>query len=445
MNLYSIKFIDKDKRLLLGSAASAGARITTVVAMLVTTAIAARVMTKEEFGLWAIIMSLMFLWANFDFGFKYGMGNRLAAMVAQARGETNSDQREFFLSILLFEIEIAFAGIIICLLIVSLLPFSSILKIRQPDLIMNINFLMLIILGLLFLNNPTTLQGSGFFAYQEVNLACFLTAMQSIIQLLVFWIATRFLPFNGVLISYYFVFILLGIICTILFFKKRRWNFGWIPINTQIRHVRSLAQRSMEFFVHSISSTIIANVSTILAGTVVGLSSAGDFDLVKKIFSFFVTAHLALLSPLSPTFTQAAQLGQWDSVARKFSFCKYRLWPLLFIAGCGLVYIIHPIVLKIWSGRPLTDFVLAGLMALTAIVNGWTNTQSVLLNSLGLVKWQAVASVIMVPIFIFLPFYMGKVWGVEGVASGTLICMIPGTIFWPIYARYALRMRLLRV
>jgi len=432
-------------RIIVGSTASAGARITTVVTMVLTTAIATRVMTKEEFGLWAVILSLMSLWVNFDFGFRYGMGNRLAAMVAQAGGATNSNQREFFLSILFFEIEIALAGIIIFLLLVMFLSVTSILKITQPDLITNINFLIFIILALLFLNNPTTLQGSGFFVYQEVNLACFLTAMQSIILMLVFWITTWFLSFKWILISYYFMFLLSGIICSILFFKKRGWAFGWIPIRIQVRHVRSLSQRSMEFFVHSIASTIIANVSTILAGSVAGLSLAGDFDLVKKIFSLLITLHLALLAPLAPAYTQSAQLAKWDWVNQKLSFCLKKVWPLIFLGVGGLIYFFHPLILKLWTGRDLSDYLLAGLLALVAVLSGWGNTYSVVLNSLGLVKWQAVASVVMAPLFIFLPLFMGKVWGLTGIASGTLICMIPGTFIWPAYARYALKAKLLRV
>lgn len=438
------QFFNKN-RIIVGSTASAGARITTVVTLMLTTAVATRVMTKEEFGLWTVIMLFMFFWANFDFGFRYSMGNRLAAMVAQAGGATNSEQRDFFLSILLFEIEIALAGIAIFFPLVLSLPLASWLKIKQLDLVMNVNFIMFIIFALLFLNNPTTLHLPGFFAYQEINLGCLLTAIQSIILMLAFWITTWFLSFKGLLISYYLVFLVSGIICLILFFKRRGWAFRWVPFKTQIRYVRVIGQRSLEYFVHSMCAIIIANVNTVLAGGLAGLSTAGDFELVKKIFSFFVTAHLALLTPLVPIFTQAAQLGRWDSVARKFSFYLYRVWPLLFIGGCGLVYLLHPIILRIWSGRTLVDFTLAGLMALIAILNGWGNTQSILLNSLGLVKWQAIASVIMTPIFIFLPFYMGKLWGVTGVASGTLICTIPGTFIWPIYARYALKAKLLRV
>jgi O-antigen/teichoic acid export membrane protein len=110
-----------------------------------------------------------------------------------------------------------------------------------------------------------------------------------------------------------------------------------------------------------------------------------------------------------------------------------------------LIYLLHPIILFIWSGRTLADFTLAGLMALTAVLSGWGNTQSVLLNSLGLVKWQAIAMVLWAPFFILLPLYMGKAWGITGVAAGTLLCMIPVSFFLPIYARYALRMKLLRV
>lgn len=240
---------------------------------------------------------------------------------------------------MLFEIEIALAGIAIFFPLVLSFPLASWLKIRQLDLVMNINFITFIIFALLFPNNPTTLHVPGFFAYQEVNLACFLTAMQSIVLMLVFWITTWFFPFKGILISYYLGSLVSGIICLILFFKKRGWAFRWIPVKTQIRYVRLIAQRSLEYFVHSMCAIIIANVNTVLAGSVAGLSSAGDFDLVKKIFNFFVTAHLALLTPLVHIFTQAAQLGRWDSIARKFSFYQYRIWPLLFIGGCGLVYL----------------------------------------------------------------------------------------------------------
>jgi len=216
-------------------------------------------------------------------------------------------------------------------------------------------------------------------------------------------------------------------------------------LTSQYKHLKSVSSRSMEFFVQSSVGIFISNISLFLASNVAGLSKAGDFSLVQKIFGLMITVHLALLAPLAPLYTQKAHLNDWEFVRSKLSYCKRIIWPSLFIVGGGAIYLFHPIILYIWAGRDLSDYTLAGFIALQAILSGWINTQSVLLNSLGLVKWQAIAFVVQAPIFIFLPLYFGKYWGITGVALGTLLCMIPGAFIWPLYANYSLRLRLLKV
>lgn len=440
-----VQVIPRDKPIVLGSIASIGARLTNVITMLLATSIAARAMTKEEFGLWAILVSFMYISVNFDLGFRFGLSNRLAAQVALSGGTTNQKQKELYLSIFFLQVGIGLFGLCAGFLLSRFISWESVLRIHQPDLIANIKFLIFSIFSLLLLNLPLNLVGSGFFAYQEVDLSCYLSAFQSIIQLSLFWIFTLILPFEGILVCYFLIPLLTGTACTAFFFHRRGWRLTCIPFTIIKQHVRSLANRSLEFFMLSLSSTITTAVSTILAGNIAGLSVAGDFDLIKKIFGLLVTSHLALLSPLAPAYTRAAQLGNWEWVRKKFSFCRHVVWPVVFIGGASVIYVFHPIILKIWSGRNLHDFILAGLLALIAVLSGWGNTQSVLLNSLGLVKWQALASVILAPLFIFLPLYFGKFWNVTGVAFGSLICMIPGTLFWPFYASYALKKKLLRV
>jgi O-antigen/teichoic acid export membrane protein len=440
-----IQVIPKDKIIALGSFASIGARLTNTITLVLATSIAARAMTKEEFGLWTILVSLMYIFMNFDLGFRFGLGNRLAAQVALAGGTTNQKQRELYLSIFFLQIGISILGVFAGFLLSQFISWQSAFKIHQLDLIANTNIIIFSVFTFFLLNLSLSLVGSGFFAYQEVNLYCFLNAGQSIIQLVLFWISTLIFPFIGMLVCFFLIPLLTGIGCTSYFFYRRGWNLTWIPFNVIKKQVQSLANRSLEFFVLSLSATIITAVNTILAGKVAGLSAAGDFDLIKKIFSLLVTSHLALLAPLAPAYTRAAQLGNWAWVRKKFSFCKKIVWPIIFIGGIGVIYIFHPIILKIWSGRNLHDFTLAGLLALTALLSGWGNTQSVLLNSLGLVKWQAIAYLFLAPLFIFLPLYLGKYWGIIGVAAGTLLCTLPGTVIWPIYTRHALRAKLLKI
>ncbi|MCJ7813277.1 hypothetical protein MUP95_08200, partial [bacterium] len=128
------KHFFNNTRILLGSAASAGARVTTVAAMLVTTGIATRVMTKEEFGLWAILVTFIYLSWILDFGFRYGMGNRLAALVAHSGGKATEAQKELYLSMFFFQGVIAIILTLIYIAASRFIPWAEILKIHQTDL-----------------------------------------------------------------------------------------------------------------------------------------------------------------------------------------------------------------------------------------------------------------------------------------------------------------------
>jgi len=429
----------------LGSVASVGARVTTVASMLVITAIAARMMTKEEFGLWTILVTFIYLSWALDLGFRYGMGNRLAALVASAGGRSTAEQRELYLSIFFFTFVVGIFLSLIYLTFETFLPWAGIFKIQQAEIVSDVHLLILIALISLFISIPFTLMGTGFFAFQEVNLSCFITAAQSILLLILFWITSLFFTFKWVIICYFLAYLLTNVLSTVWFLMKREWPLVWIPLTSQYKHLKSVSSRSMEFFVQSSVGIFISNISLFLASNVAGLSKAGDFSLVQKIFGLMITVHLALLAPLAPLYTQKAHLNDWEFVRSKLSYCKRIIWPSLFIVGGGAIYLFHPIILYIWAGRDLSDYTLAGFIALQAILSGWINTQSVLLNSLGLVKWQAIAFVVQAPIFIFLPLYFGKYWGITGVALGTLLCMIPGAFIWPLYANYSLRLRLLKV
>ena len=442
---YLNELILKNKILLRGSAASMIARIVTVITMMITIGIATRKMTSEEFGLWTILYIIMNFSLILDFGFRFGLGNRLAAWVAQSNYNPTNEQAELFLSIFYFTGIIALIFTIIYSLSFNSIQWNYILKIQQSELIENSKQIFKVVIICLLLNIPFTLSTPGFFAFREISLASEIIAVQSIMLLVLFVITFLFFPYKYVIIFYFITYLITNIISTFWFLRRRGWRLKWISLAIQYRHIKSISNRSLEFFLLSSSSALVASLGTFLAGNVAGLSKAGDFNLVQRIFNLFVTIHLAMLAPLGPEFTQNAHLGKWDTLNRKFSFCKYKIWPVWFIVGGGLVYLFHPIIMDIWTGRVLSNYYLAGLIALTAILGGWSNTQSILLNSLGLVKWQAAISIILVPFFVFLPLYLGRMYGITGVAGGTLICMVPGTFFWPIYSKYAIKMKLIKI
>ena len=144
--------------------ASIGARLTNVITMMIATSIAARGMTKEEFGLWTILVSFMYISLNFDLGFRFGLGNRLAAQVALAGGTTNQKQKELYLAIFFLQIGICVLGIVVGFVLMNVIPWQSTLKIHQLDLAANVNVIILFVTCFLLMNLSLSLVSSGFFA-----------------------------------------------------------------------------------------------------------------------------------------------------------------------------------------------------------------------------------------------------------------------------------------
>jgi O-antigen/teichoic acid export membrane protein len=431
----------------IGSLASGLARVVFSVTMLITTGIATRIFTREEFGLWAIILSFIYLGFAFDFGYRSALTNRLAAMVADSSGNANNQQRDFFLSIFYLQIAIGLVGALLFLMFGSAIPWANLLKVNQPEIAGHINQLMILVFFVLFINVPLLAGSSAFIAFQEVHLNALLEAAQWIVLLFVFcfFALVERLSFYHVVYHYFVAYLLIWFIRTFLVFRRRGWCLAWAPLAVQVRNVKAISSVSMDFFLLNISALVVSTGGTFLAGLVGGLTNAGDFNLIQRLFGLLITMHMALMASFGPAFTQGASLGNWEGVRRKLHFCLYIIVPLLFIGIGGLILAIHPVILKLWTGFVLTDYTLAGLFALFAFLAGWGNTNSILLNSLGLVKSQAIWSFVVVPIFLFLTFYFGKTFGVEGVALAGVLCAAPGMIFFTYYARQAIERKRINV
>jgi hypothetical protein len=121
-----------------------------------------------------------------------------------------------------------------------------------------------------------------------------------------------------------------------------------------------------------------------------------------------------------------------------------QVWPAFFFGLGGLVWLVHPLIIRLWAGDPIRDYRLAALLLLWACVTGFVNTYSVFLNSLGLVKLQAILAFILLLPGVLLPALFSRWFGVPGIALGMVVCSLPSVFIWPLYTRRALRLQLHR-
>jgi O-antigen/teichoic acid export membrane protein len=121
------------------------------------------------------------------------------------------------------------------------------------------------------------------------------------------------------------------------------------------------------------------------------------------------------------------------------------VWPAVFLGLGIIIWWQHPLLIRLWGGKWLRQYPLAGLLLAWACVTGFASSFSIFLNSLGLVKMQAAVSFAMILPNLLLPVILSRWFGLPGIALSMVVCLLPTTIIWPLYTRRALRLHLQRV
>jgi O-antigen/teichoic acid export membrane protein len=299
--------------------------------------------------------------------------------------------------------------------------------------------------ALLMISLPWNLAGTAFFAYLKIELISVFTLIQSTLLLAGFGLAARYLTFDAAVLSYIGVSILTNLFLTIFLFLKMNWRWEWSSFFSQWKILRSMGKPSFDFFLLCVSAMTANTIGPVISGITQGAHAAGDFTLIQKMFSFLATVHLAILSPIGPAYTLHAKQSDWSWVGKKLHFCIRIIWPILFIGLGSMIYFSHPLILRLWTGKWITNYSLTLLIAATAILAGFANTYSVLLNSLGAVRLQAALSILMILPVALLPIYLGRIYGVWGVALASLLGVIPGCFLNYFYAQYALKKQYVNV
>ena len=75
-------------------------------------------------------------------------------------------------------------------------------------------------------------------------------------------------------------------------------------------------------------------------------------------------------------------LGQLGRGPGRLRVCVLQVWPAYFAILGGIVWCVHPLLIRLWAGHALRAYPLAGLFLLAACLGGFVNTFSVFLTVL---------------------------------------------------------------
>jgi O-antigen/teichoic acid export membrane protein len=278
--------------------------------------------SKEEFGLWATITSVIGVLATGgDLGMVNALRNKLSEFYAQGT-ESMKEAKSYFFTCLVLCIILALILSMLTLIFYHTVPYESLfntdnlyLKTQGKSILFWVQFL--IISGI-----PLSIGNAAFFSFNESKLSAFFNVFQAVVTLL-FIVIGSFFHFNIVLLSIgYFTLILITNLLSLLYFiYLRKWYF----IDNDDFKYKSFILRGKYFLANGIkflglqfSKGFLENAGTVILSSTFSLGIAAEFNIVQKLFTLATSVYQSLFNPLWGSFAINAAKKNWKWCKKVF-------------------------------------------------------------------------------------------------------------------------------
>lgn len=414
----------RSRKLILGTGSILLSMVLNNISRIITISILTRYFSKEEFGLWTAITSILAISITCDFGISNSLRNKLSYF--HSIGEDEKARSYFFATFYLF----LFIGLLISFILIFFnehIPISLFFNTNNIILLNSGKIIIIVSLILIFLGIPFGLGTVLFFSYQEAHWFSMTNIFQSICYLI---IVVVLIALNSsivtISISYFLVSLIAGIFGTVIFLKKRRWKPCFIKIIEILKYNSDIAPLGFKFFGIQIAHSVLSNSMTIVCASQVDLESTGQFSLVQKIYFLFLNLYLSVSNPLWSAYSDAINLKDW--VWCKKTFIRF-FWVSLsiFIFLMLFITIFGDFLLKLLAGAKYNaPAVLYTIVGVWTIFNVIGNCCSQLLNASGRIDIILLTNfALAVASFPFLSYFAGR-YGIIGIALGGIIISAMG-------------------
>lgn len=411
-------------------------RLLTIAISFLITGLMVRQLSLEIYGIWSIIISVQ-IWISF---FDLGIGNGLKTKLAQALSKKNYEEAGSLIT-LAYKV---FASIFVVLIVVSMpiiffLDWQILLNARfiGPGELTLALVISVVLTSLVFVSNLINPIAA---AFQKSSYG----TVVGLVNASIFFFVLLSLKNMGqvtlvnILFAQGVVNIIVNIAFTYWFLRTR----GKLVISKQkkIGGARNLMSVSGGYILIQISMLVLFSTDKLIITHLIGPESVAEYDVVFKLFSVLITAHLMIAGPLWAAYTEAHTLKEIDWI--KSTLCKQlKILGLLSIGSCVLALLAKWII-DYWTGSkimPQVEVILG--MAFFSIVVMWNNTFGALLNGVGKLKVQiystAVGAMVNIPLSIYFVNRLGM--GVDGVIYATILSLCVQAVFLPVAVKKLLK------
>ena len=393
------------------------------------------ILNSEKYGIWITVFSIVNWFNIMDIGLGNGFRNKFAEAIAI---KNYSKGKEYVQTLYSSTIIISFIFLLLFLCINFYLDWYEILNVKS-NINENLNSIVLVVFVLfcfqLVLKNVSTI----LLAIQKTTFSNVLVLSGNIISFLVIILINFFFKINLFVVAFVFMLspIVVYLFATFMVFKNElkayKPSFEIIPKKSSFKELIGLG---LKFFLIQITSIIIFSSSSILITRLYGPSSVTPYNIAFQLFAAAQIVFTIIVTPFWTAFTDANSNEDYTWIKNSIKNLL-KLW-LLFSAAVLVLWLISPIVFKIWIGTKVSIPVqLSFQFALYTILITGISIFSAFIAGIGKIQLTLIVSIIQCVIYIPLAYFLEKMMNLNtiGVVMAININMFVTLIFCFIQTR----------
>lgn len=435
---------ERYRRAFLTAATSLGARGIQILTMLLSVPLTIGYLGLERFGLWVTISSLGALVAFADLG----LGGSLMTAVAEADGEDDQESARRYVSSVFFTLCAVALALGSAFGIASAwISWDGLFNVASPRAVDEAGAAVAVFAGCFLLNLPLSVASRVQMGLQEGATSNFWIAVGHIIGLLGILLAVALEA--GVP---WLVLALVGgpavgsLLNTVILFRgdrpwiRPRWSYATADV------AQRLFRLGLLFFILQAAGAVAFQADSLVIAQLFGADAVARYAVPWRLFMFVPLIVALVLAPLWPAYAEAIARRDltWVRTALRRSLAFSALASVL--PGIPLL-IFAPELIRVWAGTEVdAPFALLAGLAVWSVCYCISIPMAMFLNGAGVVRFQALAAVLMASTNLGLSILLGHLVGLPGVIFGSVIAqvafvLIPCALFIPRLLRQDPRFR----
>lgn len=369
-------------------------------------------LTKEEYGIWLTISTIIYWFAYLDVGLSNGMRNYMSEAVSAQQYPLA--RRYFSTTLMLLSVIFAVAFVVV-LLLAPWLDLNILLNTYAVSNSM-LQITTLTAIAFTLINFVVKNIGYVYVVHQQYSVMDVLNLLGHFLGLVFIYLLTLFTDGNlfYLVVTLTALPVLVYLVSAIPTFRKYPQLIPSLKeVDLSLRG--RIIGKGLSFFAIQITSCLVIFGSTnVFVSHFCGPESVTVYQIAFRFFNLLIIAYTAIISPLWNGYTDASVKNDWEWIRKSF-VRSLKLWGLVTMGGLAMLAV-SGLFYDIWLGDKVhIPFSVSLCTLVYVLLFNLNNCATYLVNGLNVIRVQIYTSVIVTVLYVAILLCLGDQFGTEGI------------------------------